>query len=101
MEVFKSLRLFFVAVLAAGMLAGCYKKPVDTTLSEPVESEVPADAEALEPEVAATPDADDDLTVTEQAVLTPASVFSLISKPTRPKKLKDILPISLTRRARP
>ncbi len=59
----------FVAVLAAGMLAGCYKKPVDTTLSEPVESEVPADAEALEPEVAATPDADDDLTVTEQAVL--------------------------------
>ncbi|WP_319469692.1 LysM peptidoglycan-binding domain-containing protein [uncultured Pseudodesulfovibrio sp.] len=69
MEVFKSLRLFLVALLAAGMLAGCYKKPVDTTLSEPAESEVPADAEALEPEVAATPDADDDLTETEQAVL--------------------------------
>lgn len=69
MKILKSLRLLFIALLAIGLLSGCQKKPVDTSLSDPATSEVPSDAEALDPEVAATPEVNGALTETEQAVL--------------------------------
>jgi len=70
LEEFKSLRLLFATLLIAGLAFGCTpKKSGDATLSDPIVSEVPVDAEPLDPEVEATPEADDALTVTEQAVL--------------------------------
>ena len=70
MELFKYVRLLATTLLLAGLIAGCVaNKPVDVTVTEKVTSEVPSDAEALDPEVAATPDADAYLTQTEQAVL--------------------------------
>jgi membrane-bound lytic murein transglycosylase D len=56
--------------MLAVMLIGCAPKtPTDGSLAEDVPGEVPADAEALEPEVAATPDSTGELTQAEQAVL--------------------------------
>jgi membrane-bound lytic murein transglycosylase D len=73
LEAFKSLRqalmTLLVVGLLAGLMAGCAAKtPVDGSLADSA-GEVPADAEALDPEVAATPDTEGDLTQTEQAVL--------------------------------
>ena len=70
MEIFKSLRLVLVVLLLAGLLAGCAKQPIDATLAENEDAEVPADAVPLDPEVQAQPDVKgDELTTTEQAVL--------------------------------
>ena len=70
MEVFKYIRLLVTTLLFAGLLFGCNAmKTGDTTITETTVSEVPIDAEALDPEIAANPDVDGDLTQTEQAVL--------------------------------
>ena len=71
LEIFKSARLILTALLVLGLLVGCAKKqPVETVVTEPVESEVPSDAVPLDPEVKAEPDTQgDELTKTEQAVL--------------------------------
>lgn len=70
LEVFKSLRLLIVALLLAGLAFGCTaNKQAQTEITEPAQSEVPMDAEPLEPEVAAAPDVEGALTETEQAVL--------------------------------
>ncbi len=70
MEVFTSIRLLFVALLAMGLAFGCTpKRPKEVTLNKPAIVDVPVDAEPLEPEVEATPEADESLTETEQAVL--------------------------------
>ncbi|MEF2231807.1 MAG: LysM peptidoglycan-binding domain-containing protein [Pseudodesulfovibrio sp.] len=70
MEIFKPLRLALTILLFAGLLIGCAKQPMDTAVTEPVESDVPSDAVPLDPEVQAQPDGQgDQLTTTEQAVL--------------------------------
>jgi len=70
------MRSFFCALLLAAVLFGCAtKQPAPSVEAEQSEltgenSEVvPADADPLEPEVAATPEVEDHLTETEQAVL--------------------------------
>lgn len=70
LELFKSIRPLFVALLVLGVAFGCTpKEPVDATISDTAVSEVPVDAEPLDPEVEATPDVEGDLTQAEQAVL--------------------------------
>ncbi|QJB55617.1 lytic transglycosylase domain-containing protein [Pseudodesulfovibrio sp. zrk46] len=70
MEVFKSMRLLLAAFIIMGLAFGCTpKNSGDATLNDPALSEVPVDAEPLEPEVDAAPEVDEDLTQTEQAVL--------------------------------
>lgn len=76
MKVFKSIQYILLAIVVAGALVGCTKNPSPTieaeqpdVVAEDVPEVVPEDADPLEPEVAATPEVDEDLTVTEQAVL--------------------------------
>ncbi|MDC0336145.1 LysM peptidoglycan-binding domain-containing protein [Pseudodesulfovibrio sp.] len=68
MEVFKYLRPLLAILLVAGLALGCTPKQPTDSVAESV-SEVPVDADPLEPEVAAAPDVEGDLTTTEQAVL--------------------------------
>ncbi len=74
LKVFKYGYLLAMTVLVAGFAAGCTanKSPQATLPVEEVvsESQVPEDADALEPEIIATPnEAEDHLSQTEQAVL--------------------------------
>ncbi|MGL1863308.1 MAG: LysM peptidoglycan-binding domain-containing protein [Pseudodesulfovibrio sp.] len=69
MEVFKYIRPIFAILLIAGLALGCTPKSPTDTVSETMVSEVPVDADPLEPEVAASPDVEGDLTTTEQAVM--------------------------------
>ncbi|MBG0791719.1 MAG: LysM peptidoglycan-binding domain-containing protein [Desulfovibrionaceae bacterium] len=82
MKAFKYAYLLAMGLVIAGFASGCntiMKPNVEASLPEEVvaeevvaeESQVPEDAEALEPEVAATPEAveQEDLTQAEQAVL--------------------------------
>jgi len=70
LELFRHIRIITPILILAGLLVGCVThKPVDTTITEEVVSEVPSDAEELDPEIAAAPEADEDLTQAEQAVL--------------------------------
>ena len=77
MEAFKSLRQLLAALLVVGAMAGLMagfmggcaaKSPVESQLAEKPESEVPEDAEALDPEIVAAPVAEGELTQAEQAV---------------------------------
>jgi membrane-bound lytic murein transglycosylase D len=85
-----------MALFIAGFAAGCntiLKPGVDASLPEEsaveAESQVPEDAEALDPEVAATPEGveQEDLTQTEQAVLN--SRFGLLFD-LEPHETKDV-----------
>lgn len=70
MELFKKVHLLASILIISGLMAGCVaKKSVDTTVTEIATSEVPSDADPLDPEIGAAPDTDGDLTQTEQAVL--------------------------------
>jgi len=76
LQISKLIRLLLIALLIAGVGYGCAPKKapeveVATPAPEPEEavSEVPVDADPLEPEVEAAPDVEGDLTETEQAVL--------------------------------
>jgi len=77
LKIFKFMRLIFVVLLLATVFFGCAKKTTPTIEAEQpdvatqdIPEVVPVDADPLDPEVAATPDVDEeDLTVTEQAVL--------------------------------
>ena len=74
MKIFKYVYLLAMGLLIAGFAAGCTatKKPQATLPVKEVvvESQVPDDAEELEPEIVATPeDVAEDLSQTEQAVL--------------------------------
>ncbi len=69
MDIFKSMRLLMTVLLVVGLLVGCARKPLDTAMTDPEDSEVPVDAMPLDPEVKASPDVQGDLTKTEQAVL--------------------------------
>ncbi|MBI9081237.1 MAG: LysM peptidoglycan-binding domain-containing protein [Pseudodesulfovibrio sp.] len=69
MKVFKYLQLTATILITMGLLSGCLaNKPTDATINNGEPSEIPADAEALEPEVEADSATNEDLTETEQVV---------------------------------
>ena len=74
LKVFNYTYLFAIGLLVASLTTGCSTrtKPADMPVvqEEVSENQVPEDAEALEPEIEATPEVtDENLTQTEQAVL--------------------------------
>ena len=94
MKAFKYAYLLAMVLFIAGFATGCnsFLKPTAEVpvAEEPVEeNQVPEDAEALEPEVAATPEVmeQEDLTQTEQAVLN--SRFGLLFD-LEPHETKDV-----------
>lgn len=69
MEIFKYTRPLLTALIILGLAFGCTPKQHTAEIDESTVSEVPVDADPLEPEVAAQPDVEGDLTTTEQAVM--------------------------------
>jgi len=64
------LRLVVTVLLLVGLLFGCAKQPLDPSVTDTADADVPTDAVPLDPEVQAQPDTNgDQLTTTEQAVL--------------------------------
>jgi membrane-bound lytic murein transglycosylase D len=69
LKVFKHLQLIATILITMGLLSGCLaNKPTNATINDGEPSEIPADAEALEPEVEADSATNEDLTETEQVV---------------------------------